>query len=103
MLESWTGKLVGKMHVHEITYDEVAAELGVSRPYVSMLLNGHRKPPDAKKRIEMAIDSIIAKRAENGKEKAPPGAGTPNEASPKHLPKCSADSIPRPQRKGKIL
>ena len=66
MLESWTGKLVGKMHVHEITYDEVAAELGVSRPYVSMLLNGHRKPPDAKKRIEMAIDSIIARRAENG-------------------------------------
>lgn len=66
MLERWTGKLVGKMHVHEITYDEVAAELGVSRPYVSMLLNGHRKPPDAKKRIEMAIDSIIAKRAENG-------------------------------------
>jgi hypothetical protein len=66
LLESWTGKLVGKMHVHEITYDEVAAELGVSRPYVSMLLNGHRKPPDAKKRIEMAIDSIIAKRAENG-------------------------------------
>nr|DAJ15335.1 MAG TPA: Helix-turn-helix XRE-family like protein [Siphoviridae sp. ctqcj14] len=54
------------MHVHEITYDEVAAELGVSRPYVSMLLNGHRKPPDAKKRIEMAIDSIIARRAENG-------------------------------------
>jgi len=29
LLESWTGKLVGKMHVHEITYDEVAAELGV--------------------------------------------------------------------------
>lgn len=62
MLESWTGKLVGKMHVHEITYDEVAAELGVTRPYVSMLLNGHRKPPDARKRLEAAVDAAIAKR-----------------------------------------
>lgn len=64
MLESWTGKLVGKMHVHEITYDEVAAELGVTRPYVSMLLNGHRKPPDARKRLEVAVDAVIAKRKE---------------------------------------
>lgn len=62
MLESWTGKIVGKMHVHEITYDEVAAELGVTRPYVSMLLNGHRKPPDARKRLETAVDAVIAKR-----------------------------------------
>lgn len=62
MLESWTGKLVGKMHVHEITYDEVAAELGVTRPYVSMLLNGQRKPPDARKRLEAAVDAVIAKR-----------------------------------------
>ena len=63
MLESWTGKLVGKMHVHEITYDEVAAELGgVTRSYVSMLLNGHRKPPDARKRLEAAVDAVIAKR-----------------------------------------
>lgn len=62
MLESWTGKLVGKMHVHEITYDEVAAELGVTRSYVSMLLNGHRKPPDARKHLEAAVDAVIAKR-----------------------------------------
>lgn len=62
MLESWTGKLVGKMHVHEITYDEVAAELGVTRSYVSMLLNGHRKPLDTRKRLEAAVDAVIAKR-----------------------------------------
>ncbi len=62
MLEAWTGKLVGKMHVHEVTFEEVAAEMGVTRPYVSMLLNGHRKPPDAKERLEKAINAVIAKK-----------------------------------------
>lgn len=62
MLEKWTGRLVGKMHNERITYDELAEELGVTKAYVSMILNGKRKPPDIRNRMENAVDSIIAKR-----------------------------------------
>lgn len=62
MPEKWTGDLIGKMHNEKITYDEVAAELGVTKAYVSMLLNGTRKPPNIQSRMEGAVDAIIQKR-----------------------------------------
>ena len=43
MPDAWTGVLVGKMHNKGVTYDELAAQLGVSKGYVSMVLNGARK------------------------------------------------------------
>lgn len=64
MPEKWTGNLIGKMHNEKITYDEVAAELGVTKAYVSMLLNGTRKPPNIQKRMEAAVNSIIQRRKE---------------------------------------
>lgn len=63
MLEAWTGRAVGKMHTNRISFEEVAAEMGVTRAYISMILNGRRKPPDARKRVEGAIDAIIERRA----------------------------------------
>lgn len=68
MVEKWTGRLVGKMHNERITYDELAEELGVSKPYVGMILNGKRNPPGAKERLEQAVDAIVEKRkaGENG-------------------------------------
>ena len=42
MPEKWTGRLIGKMHNEKITYDELANELGVTKSYVSMILNGMR-------------------------------------------------------------
>lgn len=65
LLEAWTGRAVGKMHTNRISFEEVAAEMGVSRAYISMILNGRRKPPDARKRVEGAIDAIIERRAED--------------------------------------
>lgn len=65
MLEAWTGRAVGKMHTNRISFEEVAAEMGVTRAYISMILNGRRKPPDARKRVEGAIDAIIERRAED--------------------------------------
>lgn len=62
MVEKWTGRLVGKMHNERITYDELAEELGVSKPYVGMILNGRRNPPGAKERLEQAVDAIVEKR-----------------------------------------
>nr|DAT25059.1 MAG TPA: DNA-binding protein [Caudoviricetes sp.]DAZ64564.1 MAG TPA: DNA-binding protein [Caudoviricetes sp.] len=53
------------MHTNRISFEEVAAEMGVTRAYISMILNGRRKPPDARKRVEGAIDAIIERRAED--------------------------------------
>ena len=62
MPEKWTGNLIGKMHNNRVTYDDLAAEMGVTKAYISMILNGYRKPPEAKKRLEDAFNSIIQKR-----------------------------------------
>jgi len=62
MPEKWTGRLVGKMHNECVTYDEVAAELGVTKAYVCMILNSRRKPEGIQKRMEDAFESVISKR-----------------------------------------
>lgn len=64
MPEKWTGELIGKMHNERVTYDEVAAEMGVGKAYISMILNGQRKPADGRERLEAAVDAVIAKRKE---------------------------------------
>ena len=50
MPEKWTGVLIGKMHNARVSYDDLAAELGLTKGYLSMILNGARKPPNAKAR-----------------------------------------------------
>lgn len=47
MPETWTGNLIGRMHNKGITYDDLAEEMGVGKAYISMILNGKRKPPRA--------------------------------------------------------
>lgn len=68
MLEKWTGNIVGKMHVHKITSKELAEEMGVSRQYVSMILNGTRSPDDARGRVETAVDALIERKKAGGKK-----------------------------------
>lgn len=62
MPKKWTGDLVGLMHLHRITNTMLGAELGVTDRYVSMVLNGHRDPPDAEERFRAAIEKLIAQR-----------------------------------------
>ena len=62
MPEKWTGRLVGRMHNEHITYDDLAKELGVTKSYVSMILNGSRKPDGIRERMESAVSGIITKR-----------------------------------------
>lgn len=62
MPEKWTGRLVGRMHNEHITYDDLAKELGVTKSYVSMILNGSRKPDGIRERMESAVSRIITKR-----------------------------------------
>lgn len=64
MHKNWTGNLVGMMHDHKITKTMLAEELGFTREYVSMVLNGHRTPPDAKERFTEAVKALIKRGGE---------------------------------------
>lgn len=67
MKEKWTGDLIGKMHVNDVTYDDLANELGISKGYISMILNGNRTPADAKERMQAALERILEKRKSQAK------------------------------------
>lgn len=60
--KNWTGDLVGLMHDNKISKTDLAVELGVTREYVSMILNGHREPAGAKERLKSAVEKIISQR-----------------------------------------
>ena len=62
MLAQWIGELVGRMHNHKISKSQLAEHMGVSREYVSMVLNGHREPAGAKERFRTAVAEIVAKK-----------------------------------------
>lgn len=62
MTKKWTGNLVGLMHDHKISKTELAAELGVSREYVSMVLNEHRKPAGAQEQFKSAVSRLIERK-----------------------------------------
>lgn len=62
MKEKWTGEIVGRMHIHDITFEELGKEVGWAKGYVSMILNGHRKPAGAREKLEAAVIEIIKRR-----------------------------------------
>lgn len=62
MPEKWTGKLVGKMHIHRVSYEDLAKKLGVSKAYICMILNGKRNPDGARKRLEEALEEVLRER-----------------------------------------
>ena len=65
MSEKWTGNLIGKMHNERVTYQDIADEMSVTKSYVSMILNGSRKPKGIKDRMEKAFASVVEKRKAN--------------------------------------
>lgn len=62
MPEKWTGRLIGNMHNERVTYEELGNELGVSKAYVCMILNGQKKPKDGRAKLEGAFRAIVERR-----------------------------------------
>lgn len=69
MPEKWTGRLIGRMHNKRITYEQLANEMGVNKAYISMILNGKRKPLNIQKRMETALEAIIKREREKQSQK----------------------------------
>ena len=59
MVAQWIGDCIGIMHIHHISNTRLAQEMGITREYLSMLLNGHREPPGTEQRIRAAIDRLL--------------------------------------------
>lgn len=53
------------MHVEEITQQDLAEELGTSKAYISMMLNGARKPKNAREKMEAAFEAVKQKKKQN--------------------------------------
>ena len=64
MLAQWIGDFVGKMHLNRVTITQLSQEMGVTREYLSMILNGHREPQDIEQRMNDALDRVIKKNSE---------------------------------------
>lgn len=62
-MDKWTGELIGKMHNHKVTLQELADHMGMTKGYVSMILNCQRKPPNAEERFNAALNELIAAKA----------------------------------------
>lgn len=60
MLAQWIADLVGQMHKHRISMKELAVHMGLSREYVSMVLNGHREPAGAEQKFTQAVNELIS-------------------------------------------
>ena len=66
MLAQWIGDFVGRMHCHRVTITQISQEMGVSREYLSMILNGHREPSGIEDRMNAALNSVIEKNEKTG-------------------------------------
>lgn len=65
MKDEWTGNLIGRMHNADVTFEELGAEVGWGKPYISMILNGSRNPAGAREKLEAAFEAIVTRRADD--------------------------------------
>lgn len=65
MLAQWIGVFVGRMHQYRVTITQLAQEMGVTREYLSMILNGHREPNGIEQRMNNALDDLVKKQGRN--------------------------------------
>lgn len=63
MPEAWTGELIGKMHNAKVTRQMLAEEMQCTKAYVTMILNGEKRPANGRERCETAFHNIIRRRA----------------------------------------
>lgn len=61
----WTGDVVRDLHLNDIAINELAGAMGISREWVSQVLNGKKTPAGAEERFRKRVAEIIRERAED--------------------------------------
>ncbi len=67
MIAQWTAEVVGQMHIHNITQQELAEELGCTREYVNIILNGKRSPAGIEEKVRVALHNAVSKKSTAGR------------------------------------
>ena len=62
MPAQWTGNLISKMHLHNISKKQLAEHEGLHPKYIGMILNGKKSPSGAEERLNRAVNEIIAEK-----------------------------------------
>ncbi len=62
MLEMWLGEIAAMLKMNRISQRELAAELGMTEEYVSMVLNGKKTSATIEAKMRSAINEIVSKR-----------------------------------------
>lgn len=60
MPAQWTAEIVGILHANRIKQTELAAHMGVTPEYLSMVLNGKREPAGAEQKIRDALAKLLS-------------------------------------------
>lgn len=61
MPAKWTADLLGEMHLAGVTAKQLAAEVGRNPKYLSVVLNGHKEPKGAEKKLNEALGRLLAR------------------------------------------
>ena len=61
--EEWTGEVAKQLHLYGLTGADLAREMGCTRSYVAMILNGQREPRGGRERVEAALERCMKRRA----------------------------------------
>lgn len=62
MPAQWTGKIVGEMHINDITGKMLAAEVDWNEKYLSQVLNSEHPPKNAEEKLTGALNRIIERK-----------------------------------------
>ena len=62
MPAQWTGKIVGEMHINDVTGKMLAAEVDWNEKYLSQVLNSENPPRNAEEKLTGALKRIIDRK-----------------------------------------
>ncbi len=62
MPAQWTGELIGRMHLANITRKQLAEQLNLHPKYVIAILNGDKSPKDAEEKFNNALEELIREK-----------------------------------------